>query len=218
MGQQWESNFDSNVEGWEIYLGASYTFLPPNYNPEGYICFSSEGIVTEGNWLFMKLDWLDWSALYGGIISFDIKVSGPGAYYNTWNSVYLELPGEEGSFLYADIEIKPPKDVWTTFTVRISDDLFIKYEDPTTDLSELLGEISGMGIRGNLLNGSETVCIDNVKVFRSGQANLANIIQALQIIAGLNPKSALPISDIDGDEKIGLAEAIHHLQELSDMR
>ena len=159
--EYWESNFDRNAEVWEVYL-SSDTFVKADYNKDGYICYSS---MSDINWYLLKLDWYDWSALYGGIISFDIKVSGEGNYKEAGATVILDLPGDIGTFFYANIPLKPDKDVWTTYEVPIRNDLFRKYGDSDALLSDNLLDIRGLDIRGDLLSGIETTCIDNVKIF-----------------------------------------------------
>jgi hypothetical protein len=165
----WSSTFDSDSEGWQVYLGPEDEFDIPVYNSEGYICYSrDDNLNADLNWYHLYLNWEDWSELYGGTISFDIKVSGEGDYKNPGMTVILDLPGPVGTFFYANIPLMPPKDVWTTYRVPILDDVFKIYNpDPVNPLilSHTLEEIRGMDIRGDLLIGNETTCIDNVKIF-----------------------------------------------------
>ena len=161
-GQYWQSNFNTDNEGWEVYLWPQDDFHDPVYNQDGYICYSNGDQI---NWLFTKLDWFDWRPLYGGTILFDIKVSGEGDYLSPGGTVILDLPGESGTYFYAGIPIKPPKDEWATIEVPIIDEIFTNYGNPDILVSDQLEFIRGMNVRGNLLEGFETTCIDNVRVF-----------------------------------------------------
>ena len=67
--EYWKSDFSEGADGWQVYLGSN-TFVNPQYNNDEYICYTKNDNY---NWLFVKLDWFDWSKLYGGVISFDIK-------------------------------------------------------------------------------------------------------------------------------------------------
>ena len=174
--EYWSSTFDSDSEGWQVYLGPENEFDVPDYNSEGYICYSREdGDNVDYNWYLLYLNWEDWRKLYGGIISFDIKVSGEGEYKNPGATVILDLPGPVGTFFYANIPLMPPKDVWTTYRVPILDEVFTIYNpDPINPLilSHNLRDIRGVDIRGDLLVGDETTCIDNVIIFPPVNENL----------------------------------------------
>jgi hypothetical protein len=161
--EYWSSTFDNDTEGWQVYLYPEDDFDGPLYNDDGYICYTRDD-PDGGNWLFVKLDWYDWTEVYGGTISFDIKVSGDGNSNNAGATVILDLPGDIGTFFYADIHITPTEE-WVTYTVPILDEVFTRFGGSNDKLSENLEDIRGIDIRGNLLIGEETTCIDNVKIY-----------------------------------------------------
>ena len=158
--EYWSSTFDLDSEGWQVYLGPENEFAEPAYNPDGYICYSREDNVNS-NWYLLYLNWEDWSNLYGGTISFDIKVSGEGDNKNPTATVILDLPGPVGTYFYANIPLTPRKDEWTTYRVPILDEVFTIYNPDPNDpliLSDNLMHIRGVDIRGDLLDGDETTC------------------------------------------------------------
>jgi hypothetical protein len=170
--EYWGSTFDLDDENWGIWLAGPVdeTFDPVYVfdNDQGYICYSPSGTPPPPTWIFLQWDWQDWSAVYGGTISFDIKVSGEGEphpYYAHNKTVVIDLPGELGTHFYSNIQLTPEKDVWTTYEVPILDEVFTRAGDPTVKLSDELENLIGLDIRGDLLEGPETTCIDNVKIY-----------------------------------------------------
>ena len=53
---------------------------------------------------------------------------------------------------------------------------------------------------------------------QDGHTNLADLLIALKVTAGMNERLASPDADTDGDKKIGLEEAVHILQVVAGIR
>jgi hypothetical protein len=155
------STFDSGIEGWQVYLGPALLFTNPIYNSEGNISYSRPDSFP---WTFSQLSWSDWSSLYGGTISFDIFVTGEGLYNNNMQTVFIDLPGPVGTYFYSNFEVTPLKNTWTTYQIQILDSNFVNVNPSGGTLSSLLKDVRGLDIRGDLLQGIETVYIDNVRV------------------------------------------------------
>jgi hypothetical protein len=189
--EYWLSTFNEDSEGWEVYLGTGNDFTDVVYNESGYICFTKN---IDFRWFFVKLDWFDWSELYGGIISFDIKLTGEGEYKEVGSTVILDLPGELGTYFFADIPLKPEKDVWTTYKVPILNDIFTRYQNPGELLSDYLGDLRGMDIRGDLLSGAETACIDNVKISKFAEIGIDVKPGSYPNCFNLNGKGVIPVA------------------------
>lgn len=152
-----ESTFDTSTEGWKIYQGT----LPgtdPWYDDNQYLAY-----MADGNWLFWKDGWNDWTSLYGGTIAFDLYVSGAGDFFGATRTVIIELPGDVGTYAYADLDVTPVKEQWTHFEVKILDALFTVLPGGEP-LSTRLADATGLLIRGDLLDGQEYTAIDNVSV------------------------------------------------------
>ena len=66
---------------------------------------------------------------------------------------------------------------------------------------------------------SDTVVIfGNVDGSPDGKVTLSDAIVALKICAGLTPAGLVSAAEVDGDRRIGLAEAVYALQKIADLR
>jgi len=102
-----------------------------------------------------------------------------------------------------------------------------RYEGTYTDFStcgRFHIAIYAMDTQSNLSIPSETNVVQTIGLPPKGDVDgscsidLADIITSLQLLAGFEPANIKPESDINGNGKIGLEEAVYILQKVSEMR
>jgi len=80
------------------------------------------------------------------------------------------------------------------------------------------------------VDGKQAELLGNTFTFRDVRGNhrilanftsmpdLGKVIQVLQILVGMSPPQSVPIEDVNGDNRIGIEEAIHLMGELAELR
>ena len=88
-----QSTFVADKEGWRSYVSnPSGTITDYIYWNDGYIFTGNFG---DDGWFFVSPEWEEWSELYGGTISFDLKVMGEGTLKNPGLGLMLDLPSDD---------------------------------------------------------------------------------------------------------------------------
>jgi hypothetical protein len=162
----YSSNFNSGIDGWVLWTGASGPFTP-DWDGKSISAFQNATV-----YVFENSAWNSWSSLYGGTIEFDVKgvpISNPSVppaiRTDTSNLVILDVPGPGGiGSLNGKLTMENSTvGDWFHCKIQILDENFENDIDYGI-VSQNLSKISGLVIVANFLNTWETVYIDNVRV------------------------------------------------------
>ena len=170
------SPFDTDTEGFRYYAPNDQNgpFLDADHDAlNGYL----NGLSSSNWWTFISPGHEDdpysdspyggdWTELLNGKISFDLYVVGDGLSQvaDSTHDVFLDIPGEDGTYYYTSIELGALNQ-WNTYELIISDEVFLQGPNATIPLSANLSEVDAILIRGDWLEDTtETVYLDNVRV------------------------------------------------------
>jgi len=154
------SGFDSSREGWTTIGATAPVFSATGGNPGGYIyATDASGNPSFGNfgWGFFSPDAWDgnWSNYANGTVQFDLRPVG----YNQTGTVLAIR--SESNYMYTLVSGAMANGTWTHFETKLTDENFVKVG---ATFSQILQNVTALYINGDLLNGSETTALDNVRV------------------------------------------------------
>lgn len=162
-----ESGFAESDDGWRITGDAQANSVNPDFygvggNPGGLICAKDD--VTGGVWFFeAPPKYLgDNSAYYGARISFDLKVTKITDPFD-----YEDLILEGAGITLAHALSPVPGETWTAYSVPLVEGGWKKSTvtgatATASELKSVLGNVTGLLIRGEFNSGADTGCLDNV--------------------------------------------------------
>jgi PKD repeat protein len=173
------STFDTDDDGWRITGDAQGDGTAPDYfdtggNPGGHICANDN--VAGGTWYFSApAKFLgDRTGAYGGTLAFDIKQSSTDDQF-AQDDIVLRNGTRTIVYDFGNATAHPGTD-WTAYSVPLdATDPGWTY-DSGGDVSPaafrtLLGNLTGLSIRGEYVSGSDTGCLDNVELSSTATEN-----------------------------------------------
>ena len=166
------STFETDEDGWRITGDAQGDGTAPDYlesggSPGGHICANDN--VAGGTWYFSApAKFLgDRAGAYGGTLAFDIKQSSTDDQF-AQDDIVLRNGTTTIVYDFGNAADHPGTD-WTGYSVPLdASDPGWTY-DSGGDVSPaafrtLLGNLTGLSIRGEYVSGSDTGCLDNVEL------------------------------------------------------
>lgn len=169
-----ETQFTAGTEGWSVvnWNGSGAPVEPAWHstggNPDGYI--RGTDVHGDGFWRAPASFHGDWSAAYGGTLSYDAFAAR-----NDWkmNDVYLAGNGQALSFWFPN----NPASAWSTFSVKLDASAGWQYGwnydvigTPATEaqIRSVLSNVTNVLIRQEYAWGDDDSGLDNVTIFVPG--------------------------------------------------
>lgn len=162
------SMFDVDDEGWRITgdsVSAVPTFIGTGGNPGGFIRGFDRAVGGVWYWLAPSTFLGNVLSAYGNTLEFDLRMRGSGPLFDTSD---LILDGAAIS-LHIQATVPVPQDVpWTTYVVSLSETAGWRTDSlsgPVATQSQMqmvLGDLTGLRIRGEFITGSDNGDLDRV--------------------------------------------------------
>ncbi len=157
------STFDSDADGWSATGDVhGFEWLATGGNPDGRIHAVDD--ATGATWYFIAPPKFlgDQSAAYGQTLSYDILISARDG--SPWHSPHVELVS---SAMNVHIDAAAPTaGAWDSYSFELSETAgWVDASDSAisqADMLSVLGNLTGLRIRGEFLTGGDNAYLDNV--------------------------------------------------------
>lgn len=159
------STFDTTTEGWVLSgdVASAASWLGTDGQPAG----SLRGIdaASGDTWEYVAPVKFrgDLSDLFGGTISYDLKISARDASPWKWPSVTIQTVGQELRAYFA----APTVNTWTSYSTRLNSSGGWTLSDGLTaatdqQIHSALTNVTALRIRGEFMTGTDNALLDNV--------------------------------------------------------
>jgi hypothetical protein len=164
------SYFSDGQEGWSAFGDGTLTYESTGGNGGGYLRMIDQEQDTSYFFDAPSKFLGDQSSAYGGILEFDIRIEGDGETFDT--RAELTLVGA-GITLHYNTSL-PTRSGWNGYTIRLdeSKEGWGKDEQagggavPTQEeFRSVLAALETIRIRGEYIRGTDTACLDNVRLY-----------------------------------------------------
>ncbi len=128
---------------------------------------------------------------------------------------------EESSYDHAYLKVSTNGEKWTTIWQNTENLIENSWSNQIYDISAIADGQSTLYIRWTMGTTDDSVqyCgwnIDDVELWGVSEVTLADAIESLKIVAGLNASETVNINDVNGDNKIGIAETLYILRQIAE--
>jgi hypothetical protein len=160
-----ESTFNTSDEGWVVTPdGIGPTYQSTGGNPGGYISAIDEVLGETWYWEAPAKFLGDVSAVYGGILSFDLNQALIDSQKDRDDVILI---GSGITLVYNTTD--NPYATWTSYSVVLHEsagwtNLATSLPATSSDLTQVLSDLSTLRIRGDFRIGEDSSSLDNVKL------------------------------------------------------